>query len=67
MYFSNSLIIQKPKTKEIMHRDVFGSENPLVFASLISPSKSVCLRSYNIKTREVRQKMRRIFNPLLGV
>ena len=23
-YFSNALIIQKPKTKEIMHRDVFG-------------------------------------------
>ena len=23
-FFSNSLIIQKPKTKEIMHRDVFG-------------------------------------------
>ena len=23
--FSNSLIIQKPKTKEIMHRDVFGN------------------------------------------
>ena len=38
MLFSNSLIIQKPKTKEIMHRDMLSS---------ISPSKSVCLRSYN--------------------
>ena len=42
--FSNSLIIQKPKTKEIMHRDVFGFR--FVFASLISLSKSVRLRSY---------------------
>ena len=77
--FSNSLIIQK--TKEIMHRDVFGNlmKKLLVFASLISPSKSVCLRSHqtlvtvfhhNIKNLEVRQKYsatRRIFNSLLGV
>ena len=25
VFFSNSLIIHKPKTKEIMHRDVFGN------------------------------------------
>ena len=49
MIFSNSLIIQKPKAKENMHRDVFGylMKNSSFFASLISPSKSVCLRSYS--------------------
>ena len=37
--YSNSLIIQKPKTKEIMHRDVFGylMKTSSFFASLICP------------------------------
>ena len=79
--FSNSLIIQKPKTKEIMHRDVFGylMKNScfciLNFPFKISLSEKlyqtlVTVLHHNIKNLEVLQKYsatRRIFNSLLGV
>ena len=43
--FSSSLIIQEPRTMEIMHCCVFGylTKNS---SFLISPSKSVCFRSH---------------------
>ena len=77
-------LINKSKAKDKGNhapwRVWISDEKLLVFASLISPSKSVCLRScitqtlvtvfhYNIKNLEVRQKYsatRRVFNSLLG-
>ena len=77
----NSFIIQNPKTKEIMHRDVFGylMKTPR-FCILNFPCKISLFEKlyqtlatvfhHNIKNLEVRQKYsatRRIFNSLLGV
>ena len=79
--FSNSLIIQKPKTKEITHRDVFGylMKNSLYcilnFRFKISLFEKlyqtlVTVFHHNITNLEVRQKYsttRRIFISFLGI
>ena len=67
------LIIQKPKAKEIMHRDVFGKLLVLAFKISLFEKLYKTIATvfhHNIKNLEVRQKysaMHRIFNSLLGV